>query len=159
MPSITIGTTVIQFPDSAKSPNWAEPVIQFAQAVEDALSSVVGPYDIGQRVMDLDGANTSVLDVTDNIKPLQFPTMVFPGSGVRGAFVRYTIFKDGSIEQGNLLCVFDGSTWSITRDYIGNLGVGVATFTIAVNGQVKVRFTTNTTQGRLTYTAQSLIQS
>jgi hypothetical protein len=36
--SITIGNTIINFPDSASDPNWAAPVIEFVQAVEDALT-------------------------------------------------------------------------------------------------------------------------
>jgi hypothetical protein len=172
MPSVTIGSTIIDFPNSARSPNWAQPVIQFAEAVETALATVVGPFDIGQRVMNIDTRETdSNIDVTDGAFALAFPinpTLTQPA--VRSAFVRYAVYrKKGTnaaiTETGNLLILYNPDSspvFMIEQDKIGDANVS---FTITTTGQVQVSFTdTNlgvggSVVGRLTYTAQGLKQS
>lgn len=83
MPQITIQNTVIDFPDSAQSPNWSEPVIAFAEAVELALASVVGPYDVPSQVLNIDAYNPG----TD----IEITALNFPSSEVRSAFIRYAL--------------------------------------------------------------------
>lgn len=160
MPSIQISGSIISFPDSAQSPDWSQGIIEFAQAVEDALSTVVSPFDIGQRVMSLDGL-TGTQVITDSVIPLQFATdPVLTQSGTRAAYVRYAVYRVISavtyVEQGNISVLFDGSNWSISTDKIGN---AKCYFTIDGSGQISIVMDGTTTTGRITYTAQGLKQS
>lgn len=161
MPSITIQGTLIDFPDSAQSPNWAEPIIQFAQAVEQALSSVAGPFDVPPQIF------VMTANVNTNIA---LPSLAFPTSTVRAAFIRYAVFRNTTgggastvAEAGNMVVVYNpdsiGAKWEITRDYVGNAEV---TFTITDDGQVKFSSTSITGSshtGQITYTAQALLNS
>jgi hypothetical protein len=164
---ITIGNTIINFPDSATDPNWAEPVIQFAQSVEEALASLVGPFDISPRLMNIN-AYDIVTDqpVTDGVVPLNFPTAVFPAQGVRGAIISYQVYRTSTastvVENGELNIVYNPASspaWEIQREFVGDANI---TFTIDGTGQVK--FSTTTIGGvnhvgRLGYQAKAFKQS
>lgn len=165
--SITIAGTQIDFPQSAQDPNWSSGVISFAEAVEDALAGVVGAYDIGQRIMNIDAYDVvSNQNVTDGVRPLNFPVAAFPSSGVRGATVSYAIYRKSTTatltEYGTLYLVYNpdaSPVWEMSREYTGNANI---TFDITSTGQV--RFTTVTIGGashvgRITYTAKSLEQA
>lgn len=161
---INIGNTIINFPSSSANPNWAGQVILFAQAVESALSQIVGAYDIPQRTMDLNGKfNTSTQDVTDEFVPLQFS-----GTAVRAAFIKYSIQATSGLnyiaEAGTMTAVYTGSDWVITNEFVGSnsngdtLGANV-TFSITATGQVQFKFNsplTGTPTGKLLYSAQTL---
>src|SRR5271165_5168158 len=120
MPTINIQGTIINFPDSAQSPNWAEGLIQFAEAVELALSTVVGPYDIPPQIFVMT-ANTNT-----NV-PL--PGLSFPTSNVQGAQILYTVYEQtttvspttvsefGTIELDYNPSGSTGNKWSIAREY------------------------------------------
>jgi len=118
MPIITISGTPIAFPDSGESPNWSEAIIAFAEAVEQALSGIVGPYDVPPQVLNIDAYNV----VTDQpITALQFPVLL-----VRAFTVTYAVYREGDSptthlsEAGEFTAVYDpdnssGSKWSVTR--------------------------------------------
>lgn len=149
---ITIKGTPIEFPTTGESPNWAPAVIEFARAVEDAIATAVGPYDIPPQVFNLTiNANTDL--VIDNL--------AFPTSVVRAAFIKYAVLRVGSStisESGNLFAVYDGSAWTLTRDYVGDAG---CSFSIDSTGQVKI--TTSSlagyTSGSVSFSAQALSQT
>lgn len=157
--SINIQGTIIEFPSSGESPNWAPPVIDFAQAVEGALSQVVGPFDIAPQIYTMtSNANTNV----------SLPNLAFPTSSVRGAFIKYTVFRQTSTdtvsEAGNVMVVYNpngpvSNKWQITRDYVANAQV---TITITDTGEVEFSSTLLpgiNHSGTWTYTAQALLQS
>lgn len=162
MPIITIGTTPISFPDSGTSPNWAQPTIDFAQAVATALNGILSPTDIPPT--------TLVLDVTYNpISNANLPGCQFSTSLVRAAIVRYSVFRATSIsantavEEGQLFLAYNpngtaGSLWDLSREYVGD---GLITFTITDVGQVQ--FTTTTIAGtghtgKIVFAASTLTQ-
>lgn len=164
---ITIGNTVIDFPTSTNDPNWSPPIIEFAQAVQDALASVVGPFDVPPSIMNIDAYDTvSDQPVTDTVNPLTFPTVAFPGNGVRGAFIRYTVYRNSTAttvtEIGTLSVVHNPAStpvWEIQRDYVGDASI---TFSIDSTGLVKFSTTSIggiSHVGRITYVAQALKQS
>lgn len=157
MPNITIGGTVIQFPDSGTSPNWAEPVINFAEAVQNVLSGVFGPFDVSTQSFSLDSFNPA--------SNINIPNLVFSTNSVRGAFIKYVIFRTTSIntayEIGQLNIVYNpngpsGNKWEVGRQTIGD---GQVTFTVTDSGQVQISTLAmagvNHT-GKITYLAQAL---
>ncbi len=165
--SVTIGNTIINFPDSASDPNWAAPVIEFVQAVEDSLTSVVGPFDISPRIMNIDSFDV-VTDqpVSDTVVPLNFPTAVFPANGVRSAVINYNVYRNSTTatvtEAGTINIVYNPAaspTWNIQREYVGE-----ANITFSIDGTGQVKFTTTTITGlnhvgRLGYQAKAYEQS
>lgn len=158
-PTITIQGTIIDFPDSAQSPNWADPIIQFAQAVEAALETVAGPFDIApQLYLMVSNVNTDV-----SLTNLSFPT-----SNVRGARITYTVFRTTTTntvaEEGNIDIVYNpdgptGNKWEISREKTGD---ALVTFSITDTGQVQFSSTVLAGlnhQGNIGYTAKALLQS
>jgi hypothetical protein len=160
IPIITIQNTVIDFPDSGNSPNWAPAVIAFAVATQNALSGIVGPADVPPQTFALDTFNpgTSV-----NIPNLTFSTAI-----VRSAFIRYSVFRTTSTttlsEAGTLTITYNpsnptGSLWETSRVAVGNAQI---TFYVTDAGQVQ--FTTamlgglNHT-GSLEYSASAALQA
>lgn len=160
MPKITIQGTIINFPDSAESPNWSNGIVEFAQAVEDALSGVVGPADVGAQVLNIDAYNpgTSV-----NIENLSFPI-----STVRAIFIRYAVYRTTDsntvYEAGNIMSVYNGngsigSKWETVRDSVGD---GKISFYVTDTGTVQFSTTAIAGlnhEGRLTFVAQAALQN
>jgi hypothetical protein len=149
---ITIQGTPIEFPSSGESPNWAPAVIEFAQSVENAILSAVGPYDIAPQVFNLVNEINTNTDITD----LNFPT-----SAVRAGFIKYSVIRIGSstvVESGNIVVVYDGSSWTLSRDYIGDAD---CTFNITSAGQVQITTPalTGYGSGKVSFSAQALQQS
>ncbi len=151
--TINIKGTPIEFPSTGESPNWAPAVIEFAQAVEEALVTAVGPYDIGQQVFSLVTDGT-----TDTITDLNFPV-----TAVRAAFIKYSVFRLTTLETvyeaGNIMAVFNGSSWVVTRDYVGD---AKCTFNIDASGQVSITTTALTGinySGKVSFSAQALEQT
>jgi hypothetical protein len=155
--TITIQGTPIEFPSSGESPNWAPAVIEFAQATEQALLSAVGPYDIAHQVFNLVSDVNTNLDITD----LNFPT-----SAVRAGYIKYAVVRIGTVglitttlsEAGNITVVYDGSAWTLTRDYVGDAD---CTFNITSAGQVQLTTPTlaGYSSGKVSFSAQTLQQS
>jgi hypothetical protein len=148
---INIKGTLIDFPSSGESPNWSPAVIEFAQAVEDAILSAVGPYDIPSQVFTILNDNQTY-DVTN----LSFSTAT-----VRAGFIRYSIILEGTAtttEAGNIMVVYNGSTWDLTRDYVGNAN---CIFSISSIGQVSVIIPAvpGFVTGKLSFSAQALKQN
>lgn len=156
---LVINGQLINFPSSASDPNWSPAIIQFAQAVTDALSSVVGPFDIQPQIY------TMVANTNSNV---DIPNLAFPTSNVRGAFIRYAVFRQTDTnklsESGNIIVVFNASKapglkWEIVRDYAQDAQI---TFAISDVGQISFS-TTNLSgpnhTGTISFTAQSLLNS
>lgn len=157
--TIVIAGTVIDFPNSSASPNWSPALIQFAEAVEQALSGIVGTYDISPR--------TFALDAVPNATATDVPSLAFPTSEVRGAFVQYTVYRTtdsaNAAETGTLSLIYNpnmgtGLKWEMTRQCVGN---GQVVFTCLDTGQVQVTLTALSGtghSGRLNYTAKAIQQ-
>lgn len=154
---VTIQGTPIEFPTTGESPNWAPAVVEFAQATAEALLVAAGPFDLAQRIFDLTSDVNTNTDVTD----LNFPT-----SAVRAGFIKYSVIRSGVnglitttlIESGNIVVVYDGASWTLSRDYVGDAN---CVFNITPTGQVQISTTTLTGYnfGRVSFSAQTLQQS
>jgi hypothetical protein len=160
MPQIVVQNQIIQFPDSATSPNWAPPVIQFAQAVANALSLLVGSADVFPQNFTIDAFN----GVTNQA----IPNLLFSTAAVRGAIIRYTVFRSTSTttvaEAGQILIVYNpanptNNKWEIQREYTGNANT---TFSITDTGQVQFSNTALggiSHTGKIAFAAQALLQN
>lgn len=159
MPQINIQGTIIDFPSSAQSPNWADPIVQFAQAVEKALASVAGPFDVPPQIFVMtSNANTNV----------SLPSLAFPTSNVQGAFIEYTVFRTTTTtkvaEFGTIEIVYNpdnpiGNKWEIAREFTGD---GNVTFSITDTGQVQFSSTLiggASHSGTIGYLAKALLNS
>lgn len=156
---INIQGTIIQFPSSSASPNWAPEVIKFAQAVEGALAGVAGAFDVPPQTFDISASNPGTNVV---IGPLNFPT-----SSVRSAFITYAVYRTADTpttvvsETGNIIVLYDTSagTWLLEQDFIGD---GQITFIISNTGQMSYSTTqigTINHTGTLTFSAKAVLQN
>lgn len=158
MPQIIIQGTPINFPDSGAAPNFSPPIIQFAQAVANALNSFVGAFDVSPQSFSLSS------DVNTNVS---LTNLSFPTSSVRSAIISYNIERVNTgftqDETGVLEIVYNGSTWDVTRDSTGKIlnasNIPFNTFSVTNLGQVQ--FSTITiggtfTSGKITYSAKAL---
>lgn len=155
--TITIQGNIIEFPTSADSPNWASAIVDFAQAVEDALSGLAGTYDVAPQVYTISSDINSATDV---------PLLSFPTANVRGAFIRYALYRTSNttteVECGNLEVVYNtgAGSWQISRDAVGTNST--VTFTITNTGQVQFESTAiggTYSTGKLTYSAQAMLNA
>lgn len=159
MPTLNIAGVVIDFPNTAQSPDWSEAVIAFAQAVTAALNATIGPYDVPPQIQIIDAYNGSGTTINN----LSFST-----STVRAAFIKYSVYRNTStttlVEAGNIIAVYNpnatpGSLWNLIRSYDGEAQIS---FTMSDVGQLS--FTTTAITGlsynaKISYSAQALLQS
>lgn len=155
VPIVVQGTT-INIPSSGESPNWAPAIIEAFQAIAQALSQVVGPFDVSPQTYVLVSNSNTNVDV---------PNLSFPISAVHGAFIRYTIYRNTTsttvVETGLIFLAYNpsagvGQKWLITREYVGDAKV---TFSVTDVGQVQFSSSTlagSTHNGIIIYSAQSL---
>ena len=155
---ITIQGTVIDFPSSAQSPNWAPALIQFAQSVESALSAAIGPYDVSPQVIDIQNGVTGA-----NVLALSFSSAV-----IRSFQVRYSVYRESSVpaeleaESGTILATYDGTNWNLEREFMSNKPTPSITFSIDSTGQVSYTSSALTSlgySGKLSFAAQALLQT
>lgn len=164
MSTINIQGTVIDFPDSAASPNWAPAVDQFAKSVEGALNSIVGPFDVAPQALIIDAHNPGT--------NIPIAALSFPIAEVRSAFIRYAVYRttttDLAGEAGELSIFYNpdgptGNKWELSQ--IVNSGIsgnGRITFNITDVGQVQFSTTAlsgSNHSGKLTFVAQAILQS
>jgi len=159
MPLIVIAGTPIQFPDTKASPDWSESVIQFAEAVESALSSVVGSFDVAPQSFVIDAYNPG--------SGIDIPNLAFSTTSVRSAFIRYTVYRNTSTttvtEAGTITIVYNptnpvGNKWEIIQERAGDASISIS---ISDTGQFSL--TTSTLSGlnhvgKVSYQAQALAQ-
>lgn len=122
---IKINNSIIDFPTSAQSPNWAPALIEFAQNTADALDGISGEFDISPLVVDIVNTGVETAITSPSGAKLSFST-----NDVRAAFIRYSIYRKDSTgyshaETGLLSIVYNpdgtgGSKWETQREFTGN---------------------------------------
>jgi len=153
---ITIRGTPIDFPTSGESPDWAPAIVEFAQAVKEALTISSGPYDIPEQNFILTDNEISSFLSIDNLS--------FSTAAVRAAFVKYTVYRklDSTVktESGSLLVNYNDTAWEMSRDFVGD---ALCDFEIDSTGQIKIKTTliagVGSYEGVVTFSAQALSQS
>lgn len=158
--NVTIQGTVIPVPESGDSPNWAQAMTEFAQAVGSALSSVVGSFDVPPQVFAIDNFNPGT--------NVPIPALTFSTANVRGALIKYACHRiTDSLEvseEGTLNIVYNasgttGNKWSVSR-----VAVGDALISFLISDIGKVSFTTATIAGlnhigQISYSATASLQA
>lgn len=162
MPTLIINSQVIDFPDSAASPNWAEAVIQFALAVQGALNLVGGTYDVSPQSFNIDAFNSA--------SNIDIPALSFPTSAVRAVFIRYSVFRqtdsNSAYEAGDMIAVFNsnnasGFKWTLS---LGNRTGSGAQITFNVTDTGQFQFSTTAISGtnhvgKIAFDARALEQT
>lgn len=154
---ITIQGTPIEFPSTGESPNWAPAVIEFAQATEDALNAAVGLADIPPTVIPLPNTTVGFIPVTD---------LEFSNSIVRAGYITYAIIRKSTTttltEAGNIVVVYNGSVWTLTRDYVGDAD---CQFDITSGGNITINIpnaisgTYDSANSNISFSATAVLQS
>ncbi len=139
---IQIQSTVIDFPTSGESPNWAPAILKFALAVENALNATIGPYDVAPQIQAMDNNGFDLTEVTN---------LSFPPVDVSQVVIDYSIqrtiteqvgesFVDKIYTEGGVLtCTYrpEANEWGWTQTRTGD---AKAEFSVELSGQVKVLF-------------------
>src|SRR5208282_3951145 len=95
-------------------------VDQFAVAVQDALNTVIGAYDVAPQAMVIDSYNPGL---NINVSALSFPTAT-----VRAAFIRYAVFRmtnETTVGEAGTLTLFYnpngavGNKWDVAPQLSG----------------------------------------
>lgn len=162
MPIITINGIPIDFPDTGAAPVNSEAQIQFAQAVEEALSGLISTGDVSKQIFTLNASQNVATNVT--LTGLSFSTSV-----VRAAFIRYAVYREVTqpntvYESGDMTILYSASNptnqkWEVQQERVGDASI---TFTVDDNGQFYFSTTsigTGTHSGKIAFVAQSLAQS
>lgn len=161
MPVITIGSTVIDAPDSGASPNWAPAIIQFMEAVALQLSITTGTYDVPAQVFSLDPYNSAT---NVDISGLAFPT-----DAVRAVFIKYAVYRttdsENAYEAGDMIAMYNpnnsvGQKWALSRGNITGSG-GLIEFNVTDTGQFQFSTTPLSGtghSGKLTFDGRALEQ-
>lgn len=160
MPIIQIAGTVIQFPESGTSPNWSTAVDDFAVAVADALSGVVGPADVSPQTLSLDSYN--------GISNVNLPNLTFSTAIVRGAIITYALYRStdsaSSYRTGQIMLVYNPNGTSSNKWEHGQQFVGTnqETFNVTDIGQVQISLNSLAGinhAGRITYSGKAILQT
>ena len=157
---IQIQSTVIDFPTSGESPNWAPAMLQFALAVENALNASIGPYDVAPQIQTVDTNGVTDLDITN---------LAFPSTDVSQVVIDYSVLRtitEGETDKiytegGKLNCTYrpENNRWELTQTKTGD---AKSTFSMSLLGQVSVSFdvlpgTGATHRGHVSFRAVSLL--
>lgn len=155
---VTIQGTEIEFPTAGESPNWGPAIVEFAQAVEDALAASLGDFDVFPQTFILtQNANTN----------LDIPNLNFPIDEVRSAFITYSVYRstatNSSFDSGEMVIIYDSlnTTWYLQRESVGNSDTDI-TFNITSAGQIQITTTSLSGtgySGRIAFSAQALTQT
>jgi len=162
MPTIIITGIPIEFPNTGAVPVNSEAQIQFAKAVEAALSGLISTGDVSKQIFTLNAAHNIASNVT--LTGLSFNTSV-----VRAAFIRYSVYREvtqpaSASEAGEMTIIYNvnnptNQKWELQQERVGDASIS---FTVDDNGQFSFSTTsigTGTHSGTIAFVAQSLAQS
>ena len=128
---LTINNKTFNYPTPGESPGWGEDATDWAEEVTDVIANVSGPGDISLSTATIANNQSSATNVTG---------LAFDATVVRGANIQYTITRSGTVsaspvvqvEEGEIHIVYNGSSWELTRSYVGEADI---TLTITNAGQ------------------------
>lgn len=151
MPILTIQNQTFNYPDPGTDPGWGEESSAWAQAVTDALNTLIAPGDILETSFTLQ----------DNITT---PTLIvglrFDSALVRAANVTYSINRNGQAQSGTLHLNFNisgatGQKWTIQEARSGEVGI---IFSVNDTGQVSYQSSATGSTSNIKFSARTLSQ-
>lgn len=131
--NITIQNRVIKFPESAESPNWAPAMVEFAEAVEAALATVTGQFDVPPQVFNIDIYNATGTSI---------PALLFPPVSVSKVTLMYSVVRNtstGALAEGGTMDIFYDQTKTVGTNWdlaITKQGDALIDFSIDNSGQI-----------------------
>ncbi len=141
---VTIGDTVIQFPNTGSSPIWSEAIIEFVQAVETQLQILSNPFDSPALVQPLTQNINTNLTLTASGSALGFPS-----ASVRSFTFTYAIYRvsdsasDASTGVVTGIYNSDAAIWGLSHEYAGDVQTsGAPWVTFDMNGSDEITLTT-----------------
>jgi hypothetical protein len=151
MPKITIGTDVVNFPNSGSDALWSPAVIQFAELVALQLKTFANPYDYPPTVFKLqqnsNPTSTFVIGAT------------FDGTFVRKFVLDYTIYRlfdtdlpseKTVVESGVLTGTFELSTWTLQDEFSGDKNSDGSTYhQFSINALNQIELQTEYVSGNI----------
>lgn len=132
MIELVIQGTTYEIPSPGESPDWAEGLLAWIQAINEAVNLLLGPDDILPRSANL---------LNNQAAPVLIRGFFFNPATVRAANIQYTIFRQTAnttvVENGEILLNYNGDApatekWKISQDRSGN---AETLFTITDDGQ------------------------
>jgi len=163
--SINIRGTIINFPSSGQSANWAPPIIQFAQAVTSSLNLAIGEFDIPPQTLDIGGVlNGALTDVTN---------LLFANDEVRSATITISTFRTIAtpsvvgagtvVEVREVNVVYNPTASSTNKWYISQERTGNASIAFSITDAGQVQFTltsigSGATTGIISFVGKALTQ-
>lgn len=166
MPKITIGTDVVNFPDSGSDALWSPAVIQFAEVIANAVNDISSsPNDISPTTFTINAnANpTSLFNIGATFDPVY----------VRKFTLNYAIYRKFNIntyvEAGVLTGVYNtsSSVWILQDEYFGDRkSDGTSYHNFSINGSNEIELQTeyvaetiNTTLSKISFSAKTEVIS
>lgn len=137
--TLIINGIPFEYPDANDEPGWGGQATDWAEAVTDAITDLVGPDDILETSFTVANNQLTFTDVTG---------LVFDGSSVRASDVTYSVYRisdanpSGNAESGILRVVYDNNAvnpWSITQGPV--VGYSGISFDITNLGQIQYKTT------------------
>lgn len=130
---LIIGSEEFEFPVQGENPDYGEEVTSWAEAVTDALTSVVGPNDILETTAAIANNITTFTSI---------PGFNFSTSEVRAINAEYIVERTTSspsaklVESGYIEGYYDGTSWGISIRSTGDAGIEL---NITSSGQIQYK--------------------
>lgn len=134
--TLIVNGTTYEYPVPGEDPGWGEGATDWAEAVTEALSTLLAPGDILQ----------TTFSIANNISiPTNVNGLVFDPGTVNGATVDYVVYRtstdnpSGNVENGMIHLVYDpsasvGQKWKMSQQV--TFGAGI-TLSILDSGQIQ----------------------
>jgi hypothetical protein len=140
---ITIKGTTITLPSSGASPNWSPAILEAFKAIESAINSIAGTYDIAPQTQNINANDASSLISIDNLS--------FPSADVRAATIYYAVHRKSTAlevtEAGTLEISYNDARSNNEKWEIVRCGQGDASINFIITDLGQIKFTTTTIGG------------
>lgn len=158
MPKLVVQGQVFDYPEPGSEAGWGQDATGWAEAVNQAIASLLGPGDILETTALILNNQSTLTDVVG----LSFANNVVRAANVQYAIYRSTETPEALAESGTLYITFNNLTNAFTISQVKNAEeeAGVV-FSITSSGQVQ--YTSSSMSGTgysgiITFKAQTLSQ-
>lgn len=133
---LTILGNTYEYPIPGEDPNWSNDATDWASAVTDALTTLLGSGDILNSSFAIANNTSSATDING---------LIFAPGTVRAANITYSIYREsdsttsGYSETGTIYVTYDNNAAALSKWVLGKTSVGTSgvNFSILDSGQVQ----------------------